>query len=75
MDTPEDDLHYRKLGRACVFLGAGAFSALCLAGAVNFFRHEEPVIAGAALLASSSLWWPLFKLGRYHAKQRRRTQP
>jgi hypothetical protein len=74
MGTAEEDQDLRGLGKLMFFLSVGLFSALCLAGAVHFFREEEPWIAGASLAASASLWWPLFRLGRYHAKQRRRPQ-
>jgi hypothetical protein len=74
MDTTEEDHDLRQLGKLVFFLSVGLFSALSLAAAVHFFREEEPWLAGAALTASASLWWPLFRLGRYHAKQRRGPQ-
>jgi hypothetical protein len=74
MGTAEEDQDLRQLGKLVFFLSVGLFSALSLAAAVHFLREEEPVVAAAALAASARLWWPLFKLGRYHAKQRRRPQ-
>jgi hypothetical protein len=71
MNPSQADLDARQLGKFLFFMAVGLFSALCLAGALHFYRREDLPVAFACLLASASLWWPLFQLGRFHARKRR----
>ncbi|HLY11669.1 MAG TPA: hypothetical protein VKW04_20380 [Planctomycetota bacterium] len=72
MEDSSDDLAARDLGRALVFVSVGAVSAFLLFFGVRWLREQDPVGGILAITGSVLFWWPLFRLGMYHARKGRR---
>ena len=69
MEFSEEDLAFRQLGKILFFLFVGALSAILLYVGWHDVNRDEPM--GYLAFAGSALfWWPLFRLGRYHARKR-----
>jgi len=69
MDVSEEDLALQQQGKILLFLFVGALSAILLYVGWHYVNRDEP--AGYLALAGSALfWWPLFRLGMYHARKR-----
>ena len=71
MDVTDDDLRVRLQGKVALFLFVGAVSAILLFVGVECLRGDDP-LGYLALVGSAVFWWPLFRLGMYHARKRRR---
>jgi lipopolysaccharide export LptBFGC system permease protein LptF len=71
MESSDQEQDLRQLGRVSVFVFVGVLSALFLALSVDTGRRNSPTASIVCFLLSALFWWPLFKLGRYHAKKRR----
>jgi len=71
MEPTEDDLALRHLGRYLVFGSVGFLSAVLLYLGYHHLIRENP--QGYLECAGSAVfWYPLFRLGRYHARRSRR---
>lgn len=70
MQDSEEDLVTRDIGKAMVFAGVMVLSGLLLWVAVELILRRQIVFGSLAGLGSAAFWWPLFKLGRYHARRR-----
>ena len=70
MDVTDDDLRVRLQGKVALFVFVGAVSAILLFVGIQCVRGDEP-LGYLALVGSALFWWPLFRLGMYHARKRR----
>jgi len=74
MDESEQDMRTQVQGKMALFLFVGAVSGLLLLVSVHFFQ-EDQFLPGTLTLAGSTLfWYPLFRLGMYHARKGRPPQ-
>ena len=67
--TPED-LKARRDGKVLLFLAVGALSGILLWYGSVLLRRHETLLGIAAIAFSALFWYPLFRLGRYHARRR-----
>jgi hypothetical protein len=71
VDETDQILRARQQGKVALFLFVGAVSGLLLLVSVHFFQ-EDQFLPGILTLAGSTLfWYPLFRLGMYHARKHR----
>lgn len=56
-----------------LFLFVGGLSGVLLTLAYRQFRAEDYLTGILACAGSAVFWYPLFRLGRYHARKGRQT--
>jgi hypothetical protein len=70
MELTEEDRQAQRTGKLLLFLVVGAISGLLLWFGVQLIRQEDFLGGGLAAVGSALFWYPLFRLGRYHARKR-----
>jgi hypothetical protein len=70
MEYSQEDRRAWQQGKVLLFLFVGALSGILLYIGYYEMTHGEP-IGYLAVVASAVFWWPLFRLGSYHARKRR----
>jgi hypothetical protein len=71
VDESEQDLRTQLQGKIALFLFVGVVSGLLLLVSVHFFQEDQFLPGVLALGGSTLFWYPLFRLGMYHARKQR----
>jgi len=74
VDESEQALRAQQQGKVALFLFVGAVSGLLLLISVHYFQEEQWVPGILTLAGSTLFWYPLFRLGMYHARKPRRLE-
>lgn len=73
MEEEEAEFHH-WLGKTLFFLFVGGLSGVLLYLGYRQIRAEDYLTGIPTLAASAIFWYPLYRLGRFHARKARKAE-